>query len=272
MTEKGIQFHPRILTCWDTLRSDIRKLVGDMIACRGQGLLATPDYRLFYYIREDMDLMFYLFCRTDPGNDPMIYPGIERSTRHAMEAYVDLFNLFMGGKEYLRYLQYTESRRHPERAGENPAMKEAEIFIKKHLEGRCRNPISFQAKMIFFRMYLGTWMRSPQEKGLSGDWWQADSHFAEEHLYGAFRRCSRYSHPDLFTPAFGPEENLQKHEDSARVLLTENMSYYQKSVYLFYRKFRGNTACFAVRDDLRAAEQSFQAIRPWMEGHAPIFF
>ena len=116
--------------------------------------LATPDYRLFYYIREDMDLMFYLFRRTDPQNDPMIYPGIERSTRHAMEAYVDLFNLFMGGQDYLEYLKYTESSRHPERKTENAERQNGEAIINKYLKGRCRSPVSFQAKMIFFSFIL----------------------------------------------------------------------------------------------------------------------
>lgn len=267
----AMHFHPRILTCWETLRSDIRKLVGDMIVCRGNDFLATPDYRLFYYIREDMDLMFYLFRRTDPQNDPMIYLGIERSTRHAMEAYVDLFNLFMGGQDYLEYLKYTESSRHPERKTENAERQNGEAIINKYLKGRCRSPVSFQAKMIFFQLYLTLWNRSFREHEISGAWWVIDRNFMEDHLYGAFRRCSRYSHPDLFAPTFGPEENFQKHKESARILLTENMTYYQKAVYIFYRKFSGDAGRSGMEADLYAAEQSFQSIRPWMEGCAPIF-
>lgn len=68
-------------------------------------IAATKEYWLYYYIKEDFSANFYALYHMDIDLDPFGFTVLQRNTRHAIEAYIDLVNL-SNDPDYLSVLEY----------------------------------------------------------------------------------------------------------------------------------------------------------------------
>ena len=80
-----------------------------LILVNNQTILATKEYWLYYYIREDFVANFYALYNTDIDLDCFGFTVVQRNTRHAIEAYLDLVNL-VADSEYLTVLEYCANK------------------------------------------------------------------------------------------------------------------------------------------------------------------
>lgn len=263
------RFQPRIVTCWDTLQDDGAALLSACIRV-SPSIPATAAYRLFYCIREDGALNMYLFEHTPVEEDPLVYSGIHRNTRHALEAYVDLFNLVADGSGgYLEFLKHMGNRmNHRVKAAEHGALLSA--FEEKTGMAGAGEKYTFSSKMKIFRRLSPSWEEEQNRTGWEPAWWDTPKQFIENDLYQAFRTCSTHSHPDLFTRLVTKADTVAVHEKAARTLLRQNLAYFRKGLYLIYMLSGHHEENGEREEILERMEISFDAIRPWAEGQAPV--
>lgn len=76
-----------------------------LLLLNNQTITATKEYWLYYYIKEDFVANFYALYNTDIDLDWFGFTVVQRNTRHAIEAYLDLANL-VKDTEYLTVLEY----------------------------------------------------------------------------------------------------------------------------------------------------------------------
>lgn len=72
-------------------------------------ILATKEYMLFFYIKEDYTANFFSLYNTDIDLDCLGFSVIQRNTRHSIEAFLDLVNL-SNDSEYLTVMEYCNNR------------------------------------------------------------------------------------------------------------------------------------------------------------------
>ena len=64
-----------------------------LVLLNNQTIVAAKEYWLYYYIKEDFVANFYALYNTDIDLDCFGFTVVQRNTRHAIEAYLDLVNL-----------------------------------------------------------------------------------------------------------------------------------------------------------------------------------
>lgn len=72
-------------------------------------ILASKEYRLYYYIRENFSSNFYSLYNTDIDMDCLGFSVIQRNTRHSIEAFLDLVNLCID-PDYISVLEYNANK------------------------------------------------------------------------------------------------------------------------------------------------------------------
>lgn len=68
-------------------------------------LRSTKEYWLFYYIKDDFLANFSSLYNADIDQDFLGFPFIRRNTRHAIESFLDLYNLCMD-QDYIEVLKF----------------------------------------------------------------------------------------------------------------------------------------------------------------------
>lgn len=66
----------------------------------------TEEYFLFYYIKSDFFSNWMSLYNFDIDLDFLGFPLIQKNTRHAIEAFLDLFNLYKDKEGYMKVLKY----------------------------------------------------------------------------------------------------------------------------------------------------------------------
>lgn len=76
-----------------------------LVLLNNQSILASKEYWLYFYIKEDFVTNLYALQNTDIDFDCFGFSAVRRNTRHAIEAYFDLVNLVYDS-DYLTVLKY----------------------------------------------------------------------------------------------------------------------------------------------------------------------
>ena len=72
-------------------------------------ILGTKEYLLYFYIKEDFNANLYALINTDIDLECLGFSVLQRNTRHAIEAYLDLVNL-SHDQDYLSVLEHCDDR------------------------------------------------------------------------------------------------------------------------------------------------------------------
>ena len=72
-------------------------------------ILGTKEYLLYFYIKEDFNANLYALINTDINLECLGFSVLQRNTRHAIEAYLDLVNL-SHDQDYLSVLEHCDDR------------------------------------------------------------------------------------------------------------------------------------------------------------------
>lgn len=73
-------------------------------------ILATNEYKLFFYIKEDFSANFFALYSTDIDMECLGFSVLQRNTRHAIEAFLDLLNL-SHDPDYLSVMEHCADRK-----------------------------------------------------------------------------------------------------------------------------------------------------------------
>lgn len=76
-----------------------------LVLLNNQSIATTKEYWLYYYVKEDFVANFYALYNTDIDLDCFGFTVVQRNTRHAIEAYLDLANL-VNDSDYMTVLEY----------------------------------------------------------------------------------------------------------------------------------------------------------------------
>ena len=94
-------------------RNSINYFIGDSInqlINEIPGIREKEEYWLFYFIREDFSANLFSLCGMDIDTDFLGFPVIRKNTRHAIEAFLDLYNLCRD-QEYINVLKYCSNKK-----------------------------------------------------------------------------------------------------------------------------------------------------------------
>ena len=75
----------------------------NVLTYNNREVVAQKEYWLYYYIKEDVTSNLYSLQGRDINLDIFGFSSIKRTTRHAIEAYLDMFNL-CGDPEYIEVM------------------------------------------------------------------------------------------------------------------------------------------------------------------------
>lgn len=161
-------------------------------------LTSKKEYWLFYFIKEDFYSSLYSIYNVDIDMDFFGFSLIKKNTRHAVEAFLDLYNLCMD-PEYLVVLEYCSKKR--DESGK----------YKKYLY---KGQFSIQSKCNIAKVY--------------GEDFQELVNLASE--------CSEYVHPNVFIDVIQVNEKVKKKQILAKLLKT-NIFLFTKAYELILKKF-----------------------------------
>ena len=84
----------------------------NVLTYNNREVVAQKEYWLYYYIKEDVTSNLYSLQGRDINLDIFGLSSIKRTTRHVIEAYLDMFNLCSDPEyiEVMKYCSHKESR------------------------------------------------------------------------------------------------------------------------------------------------------------------
>lgn len=170
------------------------------LVLNNQAITMQKEYWLFYYIKEDVISNFYSLQRADINLDFLGFPTIKRTTRHAIEAYIDLFNL-CHDPEYIEVMKYC-------------ANKENKI-AEKYGCYRYKNQFTIHSKIQIAKEIHGADM---------------------EHLLYISKDSNSYVHPNVFVDVIG-QLDIAKKDAVLRELLMANFLMLHGAYNLLIQKF-----------------------------------
>lgn len=163
------------------------------------GLRSTKEYWLFYYIKDDFLSNFSSLYNADIDQDFLGFPLIRRNTRHAIEAFLDLYNLCMD-QGYMEVLKYC--------SGEQKNVERYKDYLHN-------GQFTIQSKCNIAK----------DEYGMN---------FQE--LVDIAKESNSYIHPNVFMNTISVEERAKKQE-ILKNLLTLNLKLFDKAYGLLFERF-----------------------------------
>lgn len=177
-------------------------------------LTSQKEYWLFYFIKDDFWANWSSLCNANIEQDFLGFPLLRKNTRHAVEAFLDLYNLCMDS-EYMTVLKYC-ARQHKNSG--------------KYTEYLFHNQFSIQSKCkIAIDMYSG------------------ERQFFEE-LVNISRKSNEYIHPNVFVDVISVNEQERKEQIlkemlNANFLLLTNA--YKLILQRFYHSVQPQLSCLS---------------------------
>lgn len=163
-----------------------------------QGLTATKEYWLFYYIKNDFLSNWMSLYNANINQDFLGFPLIKIHTRHAIEAFLDLYNLY-NDDDYKIVLEYCAKKR--KNAGK----------YKNYLY---KNMFTIKSKCEIAKKY--------------------DENF--ERLISTSIDSNNYVHPNVFLDVI-PQNDVDKKKSILSSLLNTNLYLLVRSYKLILKKF-----------------------------------
>lgn len=190
-------------------QNTIIRFIGDSTNAliRNNPLVAyEKDYWLLYYIHDDVSSIFNSLIWKNIDNEFVTFPSIQRSTRHAIESYLDLINLCKDSR-YIDVLEKCHNKKH---------------WVK----GKYSN-------------YLHKGMFTIPSKGNIA---KEENKFDEEtidYLLKFAQNANSYAHPDVFLEPLTPNDVKQR-ADLLRDLLNTNFFILTNAYLFILEKYNGS--------------------------------
>lgn len=207
----------------------------NVLTYNNREVVAQKEYWLYYYIKEDVTSNLYSLQGRDINLDIFGFSSIKRTTRHAIEAYLDMFNL-CSAPEYIEVMKYCSH-------------KESRV-TGNYWKYRYNNQYTIQSKARIAK----------EIHGADFQW-----------LFNISKESNSYVHPDVFVDVIGQDEVARK-EAILRELLQVNFNMLTGAYSLLMRKFNnGQQPCLncmgcPTRNCLscyKGAASNFQQLLNW---------
>lgn len=170
------------------------------LVCNNREIVVQKEYWLYYYIKEDVTSNLYSLQGKDINFDIFGFSSIKQTTRHAIEAYLDMLNL-CNDPEYIEVMKYCSHK--------------PNNITKKHLKYKHNNQYTIQSKADIAKKLYG-----------------ADVQW----LSNVCKGSNSYVHPDVFVDVIGQDE-VAKKEAILRELLQVNFNILTRAYILLTQKF-----------------------------------
>lgn len=164
-------------------------------------LRSTKEYWLFYYVKDDFFANLNSLCNANIDQDFLGFPLIRKNTRHAIESFLDLYNL-CEDEEYMIVLEYC-AKRH-----KNPGKYKNHLF---------KGQFSIQSKCKIAQVHGGDF----------------------QYLIDTSRDSNDYVHPNVFVDVI-PLNEIDKKKEILSNLLNTNLYLLVTSYDLILKKYNNN--------------------------------
>lgn len=167
-------------------------------------IVASKEYRFYYYINENFSSSFYSLYNTDIDMDYLGFSIIHRNTRHSIEAFLDLINL-CSDPDYISVLEHNAKK-----GNYNPK-------FQSYIKGK------------FFEI--------PEKYEIATKMYNRK---ITSELLKTSSTTNKYTHPNVFIDILTPAD-YNKKARLLKKLLTTNLYIFTSSYQLILEKFNSNT-------------------------------
>lgn len=173
----------------------------NVLLLNNQGLNSQKEYWLFYYIKEDFFANWISLQNYNIEMDVLGFAHIKRNTRHAIESFLDLYNLSKDA-DYIEVLKY--------------CAKEKDYNIYKYRNYMYKNQFTIKSKFNIAKCYKGEF----------------------KNFIDITHECNSYVHPNVFID-LPTINNMQVKQDVLKRLLSVNIFVFNEAFKILLNKYNG---------------------------------